>query len=185
MYYTYLWLREDGTPYYVGKGFGNRAYVKHSHKFPPPTKEQIVVYPAVSEAEAFEAEIALIWYYGRKDLGLGCLRNLTSGGEGRTEWFTDDQIINAYNSSSDYVQAADKLGMKPSPFGKRCRALGLKAKGRIYKRSVAMCHPLRKHYGKGLCHGCYLVKYKNDNRDTINSYKREWNKTQKTQKRTQ
>jgi hypothetical protein len=81
MYYTYLWLRENGTPYYVGKGKGNRAYSRdHRHKVPP--KERIVIYPAESESDAFETEIALIWYYGRKDLGLGCLCNLTDGGEG-------------------------------------------------------------------------------------------------------
>ena len=81
-YYTYLWLREDGTPYYVGKGKNNRAYSSHSHGVHcPPEKERIVIYPASSEADAFETETDLIWYYGRKDLGLGSLRNLTDGGE--------------------------------------------------------------------------------------------------------
>ena len=85
MYYTYLWLREDGTPYYVGKGSGDRAFVEHWRRsktvLHPPIKERIVIYPAVSEADAFETEIALIWYYGRKDLGTGCLRNMSNGGD--------------------------------------------------------------------------------------------------------
>jgi len=38
--------------------------------------------PHTSEAEAFEVEMFLISYYGRKDLGTGCLRNLTDGGDG-------------------------------------------------------------------------------------------------------
>ena len=79
MFYTYLWLREDGTPYYVGKGKEKRAWRKAA-----PPKDRIVVYPAQSEADAFETEIALIWYYGRKDLGTGCLRNYTDGGEGQS-----------------------------------------------------------------------------------------------------
>lgn len=81
MFYTYLWLREDGTPYYAGKGKGRRAYIAHAIGS-PPTKERIVIYPAQSEQDAFATEKALIWYYGRKDLGTGCLRNFTDGGEG-------------------------------------------------------------------------------------------------------
>jgi hypothetical protein len=87
MFYTYMWLREDGTPYYVGKGFGRRAFRTHwsgTKMRPAPAEDKIVLYPAESEAEAFELEIALIWYYGRKDLGTGILRNLTDGGDGPT-----------------------------------------------------------------------------------------------------
>jgi hypothetical protein len=80
MFYTYVWLRSDGSPYYVGKGTGIRAYRKHRVGSAPPLG-RIVFYIAKDESEAFEIEVALIWYYGRKDLGLGLLRNLTDGGE--------------------------------------------------------------------------------------------------------
>ena len=221
MYYTYLWLREDGTPYYVGKGKGNRAFTSNGHGVHKPKhKERVVIYPAESERDAFEAEIALIWYYGRRDLGTGCLRNLTDGGEGssgvseasrkkmsdakkgHTSWnsglvglklspevckrmsiartrCSDEAIAAAYNSSVNYEQASKLVGMQPSPFGKRCRALGLTSKVRKYVKKTATCHPSVEHYGKGLCHACYMAQYQKCNRDTINSYKREWNKTQK------
>ena len=81
-FYAYLWLREDGTPYYVGKGSGIRAYKYHKCHGNPPPLGRIVFYITKDEAEAFEIEAVLIWYYGRKDLGTGCLRNLTNGGEG-------------------------------------------------------------------------------------------------------
>jgi hypothetical protein len=90
MFYTYLWLREDGTPYYVGKGKNKRGLELHYRRnkkwLSPPPLERIVIYPAESETEAFETEIDLIWYYGRKDLGTGCLRNLTDGGENPPNW---------------------------------------------------------------------------------------------------
>lgn len=81
-FYTYLWLREDGSPYYVGKGSGNRAYISRGHVVVCPPHARIVIHPAESESEAFDTEVSLVWYYGRKDLGTGILRNLTNGGEG-------------------------------------------------------------------------------------------------------
>jgi NUMOD3 motif len=76
-FYTYMWLREDGTPYYVGKGRGKRAYRNGC-----PDCARIVVQEWPDEFTAFEEEKRLIAQYGRKDLGTGILINLTDGGEG-------------------------------------------------------------------------------------------------------
>jgi len=83
MFYTYLWLREDGTPYYAGKGTEFRAYQKHHNRVGKcPPKDRVILQEFLSEADAFEAEQFLILYYGRKDLGTGCLINMSDGGEG-------------------------------------------------------------------------------------------------------
>lgn len=82
-FYTYMWLREDGTPYYIGKGKGKRGYKTDDHGVKRPASvERIITQDFLSEADAFAAEIFLIEYFGRKNLGTGCLRNLTNGGEG-------------------------------------------------------------------------------------------------------
>ena len=80
MFYVYMWLRKNGTPYYIGKGTGKRAYVRHGCGNAPPM-DRLVFFIAKNESDAFEMEKLLIWYYGRKDLGTGILRNLTDGGE--------------------------------------------------------------------------------------------------------
>lgn len=82
-FYTYLWLREDFTPYYVGKGSGKRGYFTTDHGVKcPKDKCRIVVQYFEKENDALVAEKFIITYYGRKNIGTGCLRNLTDGGEG-------------------------------------------------------------------------------------------------------
>ena len=82
-YYTYAYLREDKTPYYIGKGRGKRIYDKRRTIKPPKDKSRILfLKKGLTEAEAFKHEVYMIFVLGRKDLGAGILRNRTNGGEG-------------------------------------------------------------------------------------------------------
>lgn len=89
-YYVYMYLRankseygESGSPYYVGKGTGYRA-ISTNHRVLPPRNRSLIVYALkeVCESDAHVEESRLIALHGRIDLGTGCLRNWTNGGEG-------------------------------------------------------------------------------------------------------
>ena len=83
-YYTYAYLREDKTPYYIGKGKGNRAYIRGKKDTKPPKDKSRIIFlkQNLTETEAFRHEIYMIAVFGRKDLGTGILHNRTDGGEG-------------------------------------------------------------------------------------------------------
>ena len=97
-YYTYAYLRRDGSPYYVGRGKGNRAYVVHrsgkKRKFAPPPRDRILFLKQnLSFEESVQHEVYMISVLGRKDLGTGILRNLTDGGEGSSNrlWSSEEK----------------------------------------------------------------------------------------------
>ena len=90
-FYVYLYLREDGTPYYVGKGKDKRAWAKHNLNIPNDERRIIFVATKLLEHEAFILEIRLIQMYGRKDIKTGILRNITDGGEGTSGWVPTDE----------------------------------------------------------------------------------------------
>ena len=83
-FYTYAYLREDRTPYYIGKGEKNRIYKKKKNEIQPPKDKSRIIFlkENLTEKEAFEHEIYMIAVFGRKDLGTGILHNRTNGGEG-------------------------------------------------------------------------------------------------------
>ncbi len=84
-YYTYAYLREDRTPYYIGKGKGRRVFDKQNRtscKVPKDKSRIIYLKKDLTEEEAFRHEVYMISIFGRKNNNTGILRNLTDGGEG-------------------------------------------------------------------------------------------------------
>lgn len=106
--YVYAYLREDGSPYYIGKGVGNRYKDPHTVAIPPIERIKFIK-TQLTDQEAIALEKELIAKYGRKDLGTGILRNLTDGGEG---------MLNPSPSIRKKLSDA-KLGKLPNNYGKK------------------------------------------------------------------
>jgi len=107
-YYVYAFLREDMTPYYIGKGSGNRAFVKRRAavaKRPTDLSRIVILEDNLSDLEAYKYEEMLIKLFGRKDNGTGILHNLNDGGIGTR---------NISESTREKMRLA-KLGKKRSP----------------------------------------------------------------------
>ena len=97
-FYVYAYLREDGTPYYIGKGSGWRMHQKHGYLHLPPDKSRRVkLRENLTDEESQEYEKELIVKYGRKGIDEGgILRNITMGGDnGRVKYHTEEEAKQA------------------------------------------------------------------------------------------
>jgi hypothetical protein len=92
MFYTYAYLREDGTPYYIGKGKRNRLYDRRGENcIPPKDKSKIIkLKQNLTEDEAFKHEIYMISIFGKKCNGTGILMNIADGGNAPPKMFGED-----------------------------------------------------------------------------------------------
>jgi hypothetical protein len=117
-YYTYAYLREDRTPYYIGKGSGRRIYENKGRPCGKPKDKSRIIFlkQNLTEEEAFEHEIYMIAVFGRKDLGTGILYNKSDGGEGNSGYKHTEKNKEIFKG---YGKIYGKIG------GKKCYELGL------------------------------------------------------------
>jgi hypothetical protein len=100
-FYVYAYLRSKDsdhgkrlTPYYIGKGQGNRAFFPHQRRIPTPKDKEFIAFvqEGLTEGEAFGLERYCIAAYGRISTNTGVLLNLTDGGEGPSGFRFSDEL---------------------------------------------------------------------------------------------
>jgi len=91
-FYTYAYLREDRTPYYIGKGQRKRIYQSSGKPCPIPKEKNRIIFlkQNLTEKEAFKHEVYMIAVFGRKCDG-GILLNKSIGGEGSSGVLVSDE----------------------------------------------------------------------------------------------
>ena len=141
-YYTYAYLREDRTPYYIGKGKGNRIYKRGSRVFAPPKDKSRIIYlkQNLTEEEAFRHEIYMIAVLGRIDLGTGILHNMTDGGEGisNPSEETRKKISDAQKGKTHTEESRKKMSESKKNISEETRRkIGEASKGRNKDRIVS------------------------------------------------
>ena len=155
-YYVYSYLREDGTPYYIGKGKLKRAWVKHRGEVHPPNDHSRIqiIESNLYEDQAFKLEKELIKRYGRKDNNTGILRNKTDGGEGSSghlktqEWIDDHSSfmknhmkgalspMHGKKQTTEHVNKRMKAHVGAKRSAETCDKISTAATGRVQSQEI-------------------------------------------------
>ena len=178
-FYVYAYLRQDNTPYYIGKGQNIRAWNQHDKGIHPPKDQTkiVILESNLTDIGALAIERRMIRWYGRKDTNTGILRNLTDGGDG----------------SAGYV-ATEKTRMKISVAGKgrklkprtkeHCAALSKSLTGRKLSEDHAAQIKERPAWNKGLIGHYTQSEESNEKRSEALKGRVPWNKGKSPSKET-
>lgn len=107
-FYVYAYLRgkdsERGakySPYYIGKGSGDRCWSKNGRTVPIPKDGAFIVLiqEGLAESEAFALERYCVAMYGRVNNGTGILHNRCDGGEGASGMSHSQETKNKMSQS--------------------------------------------------------------------------------------
>jgi len=83
-FYTYAYLDDQNKPYYIGKGYGGRAYSKHTNISVPPQDKILFLKKNLTEQQALQHESYMISVLGKKLDCSGVLENKLDKGTGNS-----------------------------------------------------------------------------------------------------
>jgi hypothetical protein len=118
----YRHLKPCGEVFYIGVGNKRRPYTKSDRSdfwWKVVNKygyEIQILKTNLTKEEAYELEVILISWYGRRDLGLGSLVNLTNGGDGSNNVIvsqeTRDKISKIHTGSKRSEETKKRMSEK-------------------------------------------------------------------------